>query len=191
MPSVINKTSIEDLRINDPQKHLSMISKAYYPNCLCLFINCLFINLHVKTRMHSCMMRTICCSSRLPRGGCLPRGVSAVGDVFPGGVCWGGVCQGGCLPRVVSAQGSVYLGGGVCPGVSAQNDRRLWKHYFVATTLQKVINNLSELLNQLSVSVCITSTTKVREKTNNQNQWRFNAAHFHLFPCPIEHKSVK
>ena len=55
--------------------------------------------------MHSSMMRTVHCSSRLLGGG-----VSAKGGVS----VQGGVCQrvsGGCLPR---------RGGGVCWGVSAR-----------------------------------------------------------------------
>ena len=45
----------------------------------------------LKRRMYSSRMRTVRCSSRLLGGG-----VSAQGDVCPGGVC-----SGGCLPRGV------------------------------------------------------------------------------------------
>ena len=36
--------------------------------------------------MHSSRIRTVCCSGCLMAEGCLPRGVSALGGVYPGGV---------------------------------------------------------------------------------------------------------
>ena len=92
---------------------------------------------HLQIRMHSSRMHIFRCSGR-PGGGCLWTWV-----------CPRGVCQRGCLP------GESAQGGGVClrgsaqavsgrGGVSApvhawilttpvvQNDRRLWKHYYLA-----------------------------------------------------------
>ena len=56
------------------------------------------------TRMRSSEIRTVRCSGHLGRG-CLPRGVSA----------WGDVCPRGCLPGGVCLRGFwVYLPGGGC-----------------------------------------------------------------------------
>ena len=46
-------------------------------------------------------------------GGCLPRGLSALGVSAYMGVCLGGVCLVGCLPRGMCLPGCVCLGG-VC-----------------------------------------------------------------------------
>ena len=62
-------------------------------------------------------------------GGCWPRGC------LPGGVCPGGL-PGGCLPRGVSVQGGCLPRGWLPRG---GGNRRLWKHYLAATTLQMVI----------------------------------------------------
>ena len=90
--------------------------------------------------MHSSRMRTVRCSSRLPRGGgvcqgCLPegglpRGVSAVGG---GGVCqggwvvsarggWGGVCPGGVSQHALGR-------GGVCPSACWHTPPSLWTEF--------------------------------------------------------------
>ena len=90
---------------------------------------------HIITRMHSCRMRTVCCSGcRGGRGGgtCNPactgqvgcvsqhslgRGCLLRGGVCPGGVCPRGVCQGwGVCPCGVSAHVGCLPRGCVCPG---------------------------------------------------------------------------
>ena len=84
-------------------------------------------DLMMSTRMYSSRMRTVHCSDRLiggvaswgrwlPKGVCLPRRVSARGDVCPG-ISAMGVSTGGggarCLPRVCLPGGGC-LPGGVC-----------------------------------------------------------------------------
>ena len=89
--------------------------------------------------MHSSRMRTVRCSSRLPRGGVSARGVCLRG-VCPGECLLGeGVVSargdGWCLPGgdgVVSAQGvypSMHWAGGVCPSACWHTPPSLWTEF--------------------------------------------------------------
>ena len=93
-------------------------------------------------------MHIVRCSAHWGGGGCLPRGVSAQGDVCPwGGVCSWGVSAWGCLPGSVcpgvSPQEGVCLGGlpdtSLPPHVNRMTDKRLWKYSIAATSLWTVI----------------------------------------------------